>query len=127
MATPGSTGRGLARQHRLADDGSLEVPTLTISSILDRAELPEVDLIKLDIEGGEKSVLESLPAWGHRVRCIVAELHEVDALLDYDWFSSVTRAAGFTPMPAGTLFLGQPGAVRNDILGSFGITSPPSY
>jgi FkbM family methyltransferase len=108
--------------HRLSEDGSSEVPTSTISTLLDRAEVREVDLVKLDIEGGEKSVLESLQVWGPRARCIVAELHETDAPLNYDWFASVTRAGGFTPMPAGSLFLGQPGAVRNDSLDYFGIT-----
>jgi FkbM family methyltransferase len=113
---------GASWAHRLADDGSAEVVTSTIASLLDRAGLAEVDLVKLDIEGGEKTVLESLQAWAPRARCIVAELHEADAPLDFDWFASVTRAAGFTPMPAGSLFLGQPGAVRSDSLDYFGIT-----
>jgi FkbM family methyltransferase len=118
--------QGESWAHRLAGDGSLEVPTLTISSLLDSVSLAEVDLVKLDIEGAEKSVLESLPAWGHRAKCIVAELHATDAPLDCAWFASVTRAAGFTPMPAGTLFHGQPAAVRNGLLDSFLMTSPPT-
>ena len=48
-------------QHRLSDQGSLQVQTLSINSLLDRAGLGEVDLLKLDIEGGEKQVLEALP------------------------------------------------------------------
>jgi FkbM family methyltransferase len=116
---------GESWSHRLAGDGSFKVPTMTISSLLDSAELAEVDLIKLDIEGGEKSVLESLPAWGHRARCIVVELHATEAPLDYNWFASVTRANGFTPKPAGTLFHGQPAAVRNGLDDSFLTASLP--
>ena len=35
----------------------------------------EIDLLKIDIEGGEKAVLGGQPAWLKRVRCIVGEGH----------------------------------------------------
>ncbi len=101
--------------HRLSDQGDLRVQTLSINSILDRAGLAEVDLLKLDIEGGEKQVLESWPSWRHRVRCLVVELHEFWDPLDYDWFAACARASGFVPMPAGRLFGRLPGAIREDV------------
>jgi FkbM family methyltransferase len=102
--------------HRLNERGTLEVQTLTVNSILDRAGLKEVDLLKLDIEGGEKQVLEAMPLWRDRVKSIVVELHDVGRQhLDFEWFSALARASGYDPMPVGTLFHGLPGAVRQDI------------
>ncbi len=97
------------------------VQTLTVNSILDRAGLNEVDLLKLDVEGGEKQVLEALPTWRHRVKCLVVELHSFEHRLDFEWFSSLARASGYHPMPAGTLFRGLPGAVREDVRGILGV------
>ena len=102
--------------HRLADQGSLQVRTLSINSLLDRAGLAEVDLLKLDIEGGEKAVMETLPAWRDRVRCIVIELHQNWHPLTFDWFASLVRASGYVPMRAGTLFGCLPGAIREDVI-----------
>jgi FkbM family methyltransferase len=104
--------------HRLSDQGDLQVQTLSVNSILDRASLAEVDLLKLDIEGGEKQVLESWPTWRRRVRCLVVELHDFWDPLDYDWFAACARASGFVPMPAGRLFGRLPGAIRDDVSSS---------
>jgi FkbM family methyltransferase len=112
---------GESWSHRLMEGGNLVVQTLTVNSILDRAGLEEVDLLKLDIEGGEKQVLEAWPTWSRRVKCVVVELHELDHPLDYEWFSSLARASGYHPMPAGTLFRGLPGAVREDVRGTLGV------
>ena len=101
--------------HRLSDQGGLRVQTLSINSILDRAGLTEVDLLKLDIEGGEKQVLECWPVWRDRVRCLVVELHDSWDPLDYDWFASCARASGFVPMREGSLFGRLPGAIREDV------------
>ena len=106
--------------HRLDDSGTVEVRTMSIGTMLDRAGLDEVDLLKLDIEGGEAAVLGAWPSWSRRVRCLVAELHQVDAPLDYPWFADRAREGGFTPYPAGALFRGHPAAVRDDCLARFG-------
>ncbi len=107
--------RGDSWQHRLSDQGQLRVQTLSINSLLDQTGLHEVDLLKLDIEGGEKEVLESWPTWRNRVRCVVVELHDVWDHLDFDWFASLARASGFTPMPPGALFRRLPSAIRDDV------------
>ena len=41
---------------------------MTIGTLLDRDGLDEVDLLKLDIEGGERDVLESISSWRDRVK-----------------------------------------------------------
>jgi len=103
--------------HRLAPKGDLTVQTLTIGTLLDRARLDEVDLLKLDIEGGEKAVLESISSWRDRVKVVVVEGRDNERPFDYEWFAAVVRAAGFTPLPRSTLFFGLPCAVRNDVMG----------
>jgi hypothetical protein len=86
------------------------VPGLRIESILDAAGLQECDLLKLDIEGGERTVLPEMPQWGPRVRAVVVELHDG---LDYAWFAAHARRANFHPYPAGELFLTHPSALRD--------------
>jgi FkbM family methyltransferase len=100
---------------RLADGGAVQVKTLTVNSILDLAGITEVDLLKLDIEGGEKQVLETWPTWRDRVRCVVVELHDTWDSLDFGWFASLARASGFVPLSPGMLFGRQPAAVREDV------------
>lgn len=56
-----------------APDGEIE--GITLATLLDRAGLDRVDLMKVDIEGGEREMLDSVPAWADRVRALILELH----------------------------------------------------
>jgi FkbM family methyltransferase len=87
------------RAHRIsADYGTTEVQTLTIPTILDQHGVDVVDLLKLDIEGGERQVLSCLDSWSNRVRVILVELHPfIDETLTFDWFASLARSHGFHP------------------------------
>jgi FkbM family methyltransferase len=106
-----------SRGHHIAEeDGELEVPTVSVATLLDRAGVDELDLLKVDIEGGEKYVMNSIGSWKDRVKLMVVELHPaVDASLTYDWFASTVRAAGYTPFPNGTLLRRLYAAVRRDV------------
>jgi len=106
-----------SRGHHIAEqDGELEVPTLSIATLLDRAGIDEIDLLKVDIEGGEKYVMSSIAGWKDRVKMMVVELHPaLDASLSYDWFASTVRAAGYTPFPSGTVLPRLHAAVRRDV------------
>jgi len=97
--------------HRVNAGGSGNVvKAMTLQSILDAANLPSCDLLKLDIEGGERQVLPAiLSSCPERFHAVVAELHDE---LDYDWFARVTERAGFVSRPPGALFNSHPGAVR---------------
>ena|ERR1700741_2804127 len=101
--------RGPSWGRHVSDTGPTRVRALGIGSILDAAGLEECDLLKLDIEGGERVVLPEIRAWGPRVRTLVAELHDD---LDYAWFASIVDAAGFEPHAPGTLFRAHPSATR---------------
>jgi FkbM family methyltransferase len=52
------------------------IECLTIGSLLQRHNLHNIDILKLDIEGAEKSVLENSDAWINNVTIIIAELHD---------------------------------------------------
>ena len=87
------------RAHRIAlDKGSAEVPTLCIPTLLDREGVDVVDLVKIDIEGGEKQLLGCFKSWSKRVKVILIELHPfIDESLTYDWFATCMRSEGFRP------------------------------
>lgn len=52
------------------------VESVTLASLLEREQLDRVDLLKLDIEGSEYEILESVPvAVLRRVRAVVMEYH----------------------------------------------------
>ncbi len=53
-----------------------DVPAETLSSILDRIDAPEVDLLSLDVEGYEPSVLAGLDLDRHAPRWILVEVHD---------------------------------------------------
>lgn len=68
--------------HQVSADGDREVPMRRLTALLDAAGFGDVDLLKIDIEGGESAVLPTAGAWAPRVRRIVGELH---GSLDLGW------------------------------------------
>ena len=69
----------------------INVKTLTVSDVLTEAGFPRVDLLKMDIEGGESIVMPTIGSWKHAPRYMIAELH-----LPYDFaaFTEHCRSAG---------------------------------
>jgi FkbM family methyltransferase len=55
--------------------GTLDVPCLTMSQVLERLNWPSVDLLKVDIEGAEESLFSHENQWLHNVKAIVMEIH----------------------------------------------------
>jgi FkbM family methyltransferase len=111
------------RAHRIAQNtGAVEVPTLSVSTLLDREGIDVLDLLKVDIEGGEKEILGSIDSWKDRVKVMLVELHPwIDKNLTFDWFASQMRLHGFIPFatPALDLQAPEPGyicvGIRNDV------------
>lgn len=98
--------------HKLGEAGDIEVETRRVGELLDEAGVSEVDFMKLDIEGGEREVMDDAASWAPRVRRIAAELHfEMDAA----WLRSRLEPLGFRVFPAGRLFRETVGAVREDV------------
>lgn len=74
----------------------IRVPTLTLPAILREAGFPRVDLLKMDIEGGERLVMPTIATWGAQTRYLIAELHPPYELDD---FAADCRLGGLTAAP----------------------------
>ncbi len=84
----------------VADRGQ-PVQMLSMQSILrDLSDDVSVNLVKLDIEGGEEPLLSGNLAWLDRVDGIIAEFHP--SMIDYPRMVKILQAAGFTYIPAGS-------------------------
>jgi FkbM family methyltransferase len=68
-----------------------EVEVVTISQIFQKFRATGADLLKLDIEGSEKQLLQDCPSWIPQVRVIAAELHDWIQEGCQDAFRSATR------------------------------------
>lgn len=76
----------------------VEVRVVGISSLLEG--LGQVDLVKLDIEGGEGDLLEA-PEWLDACRSLVVEFHP--AVVDRDHLVATLQGRGFAFYPAGSV------------------------
>ena len=52
------------------------VPSVTIESVMYDHDISFIDILKLDIEGAEKEVLECSRNWIHKVGVLIVELHD---------------------------------------------------
>jgi FkbM family methyltransferase len=62
-----------------------EIPGLSVADVMNEFKLDRVDVLKLDVEGAEKAILENSDDWIASVAVIFAELH--------DWFVPGTSRA----------------------------------
>ena len=51
------------------------IKAITLSSILEEFNYPDVDILKLDIEGAEREVFSDYKDWLHKVNLLIVELH----------------------------------------------------
>jgi FkbM family methyltransferase len=76
--------------------GEGSVKALTVPEILDLAEMERVDLMKIDIEGGEAEIFEHVGDWGERVGAVLGEVHPpLTAERAYEQLAEV----GLRPLP----------------------------
>lgn len=121
-AVAGATGTAFFEQRRESnlgqirassdrtESGGIEVRQLSMHDVL--ASLPHgavVDILKMDIEGAEKSVLGADVSWLQRVRALVIEWHP-DRADPAPLIATITRA-GFDHLPCN--------AARQDNLSAF--------
>lgn len=59
-----------------AEAGGGDVPAIALGALFDELGWESVDLVKLDIEGAERRVLDDAPNWLPRVRHLLVELHD---------------------------------------------------
>ena len=72
----GAWGFTVTESDQVTSEVEESVSCVTVSSILEIHELDHIDILKLDIEGGEKEVLESSESWIESVKVVLAELHD---------------------------------------------------
>jgi FkbM family methyltransferase len=81
----------------LREGGGVDV--MTVNELLDANRLSSVDLMKIDIEGGEAQILARAGDWASRVGAIIGEVHPpltVSAAIEQ------LRPFGFQPQPVPT-------------------------
>lgn len=67
---------GVQTGARIGESGDIEVPSQTITQILDSLPEGRIDILKLDIEGAEGPIFAQSPAtWLDRVGLIIVETH----------------------------------------------------
>jgi FkbM family methyltransferase len=75
-SSSGTVNYGGANVHDFAiGAGQQTAPAMTIDEVLNRWDIPEVDYLKMDIEGAEASVLRPPLSWASRVRALSVEVH----------------------------------------------------
>jgi FkbM family methyltransferase len=73
--------------------GASRVRALSLPSLLERSGFEQIDLLKIDIEGGEQELLtHAVASWSDRVRTIVCERHNG---LSHDWFCQQLDGCGY--------------------------------
>ena len=71
----------VADAHALAQEEpehEFTVPARTLSSVLDEAGVPEIDLLSLDVEGFESQVLAGLDLERHAPRWMLIEIRDME-------------------------------------------------
>ncbi len=94
LSTPADDSKSWAIQARASASGN--VRAISVPSLLKESGWDEIDLLKLDIEGGEFGLLKAPPArfWLPRIRTIIGEYHP--PLGDVEEFFGILESAGFT-------------------------------
>lgn len=67
------------------------VQAFSVSSLLERFAFPCLDLLKIDIEGGETAVFSHYEPWMSRIRAFVIELHGDEARVNFERATSKIR------------------------------------
>lgn len=72
----GDWGFRVSNEQKTLELASEQVRAVTIPWLMREYRMEGVDLLKMDIEGAERDVLQSGACWMSNVGCIAAELHE---------------------------------------------------
>lgn len=72
----GPWGYTVAETHNDIESTGQEIDCISMEMIIREHNLDKVDILKLDIEGGEKKVFEASSDWIDKVNIIAAELHD---------------------------------------------------
>ncbi len=71
-----SGGEWAFRSSEVPGANSVKVRAVTIPELMRENGLPEIDLLKCDIEGAEAALFADCSAWIQKIRCLVVETHK---------------------------------------------------
>lgn len=72
----GHWGYTISNTENAVESTGQEIDCITINGLMDEYHIDNIDLLKMDIEGGEKDVLENSASWINSVDIITVELHD---------------------------------------------------
>jgi FkbM family methyltransferase len=73
---PGNGQWGFSTISEVGGAKRAEIPGLSVADVMRKFKLDHVDVLKLDVEGAEKAILENSNDWIDSAAVIYAELHE---------------------------------------------------
>jgi FkbM family methyltransferase len=83
---------------------AIEVEAVTVPDLLARAGMDRADLLKVDIEGAERTVLPGMASWPVRPRAVVAELHGAYGGAEFTRDVSASGLRAIEPAPGRPLW-----------------------
>jgi FkbM family methyltransferase len=86
---------------RVSEQGR-EVDMISMKTLMERANLEHIDVLKMDIEGGEGPLLAGPTPWLSQVHGIIAEFHP--DRIDYPLCVSQIERAGLRWVPPGSIY-----------------------
>ena len=99
----------------MAEESEEGLPALTIADVMDKYNLEQIDLIKMDIEGSEKSVFEAnYDRWLPHVKVLFVELHERKAPGCTAAMENAIKNHSFTQQNSGEYHV----LINNDLINS---------
>ncbi|MBK9736657.1 MAG: FkbM family methyltransferase [Saprospiraceae bacterium] len=70
-----NTSSASSQNHHLDDHIGKEVPSVNMETLIETYQIEKIDVLKIDIEGAESTILNGSPAWLLKVNVILIELH----------------------------------------------------
>jgi FkbM family methyltransferase len=83
----------------ISSAGTITVRALSLDDLIEQHRLDHIDVLKVDIEGGEVDLFIPGARWPDRVKCVVAELHHP---YTFEAFEQFFALRGFEVFKAGT-------------------------
>jgi FkbM family methyltransferase len=90
----------LSNLGKLTESGALSVPIITVEAVINKFKLPNIALLKIDIEGGERELFDGPTDWLTRTETVIIEFHPT---VDQFRIIGVLRSRGFQHIPSHSL------------------------
>lgn len=59
-----------------SEEKSIEIQGVSINTLIEKYQIAEIDLLKMDIEGGEEEIMSHPENWIQKTQSILIELHD---------------------------------------------------